>query len=57
MKAPSTQLVLLGFKKASLASYRDPALMGGLVGAGVGGVTQLVRKMFQSKREIGRAHV
>ena len=46
MKAPSTQLVLLGFKKASLASYRDPALMGGLVGAGVGGVTQLVRKMF-----------
>ena len=51
MKAPSTQLVLLGFKKASLASYRDPALMGGLVGAGVGGVTQLVRKMFQSKRD------
>jgi hypothetical protein len=52
MNAPATRFTnLWNIKTAGWEDYVNPAVAGGVVGAGVGGVAQLVRKLMQSRRD------
>lgn len=53
MNAPATRFANLWNIKAAggMEQYLAPALAGGVAGAGVGGVVQLVRKLMQSRRD------